>query len=110
MRPKQFRTPFVILISLFVISCGKGPIVDVCLSYPDHGGFICVDQNQKPYFIPYAGTSKYVCFSPPDAQKLIEACGIGQGQGAQVVRNVTTQIEGAADGNTPVRETEAGKQ
>lgn len=53
-------------------------MVDVCLSYPVRGGFICVDTSQHAYFIAYSNSDKWVAFSPADAQKLIESCGVGE--------------------------------
>ncbi len=58
------------------MSCKNGPLVSVCLSYPVQNGFICVDKAQKPFFVKYADSTKFVAFSPDDAQLLIESCGI----------------------------------
>lgn len=77
MRLKPFRTLSVALVSLFS-GCKHGPLVDVCLSFPEKSGFVCVDKGQQSYFLPYEQSSKYVAFSPDDAQLLIQSCGMGK--------------------------------
>ena len=67
----------IAVVLVLTSSCGgSGPVVDVCVSVPSKGGFICVDRDQKAYFKAYAESEKYIAFSPSDAQQLIEACGI----------------------------------
>lgn len=79
------KTILLTAFALLSASCGgSGPEVDVCLSFPEKGGFICVDRKQKPYFKDYKETLKYVAFNPADAQKLIEACGISSHEKALV--------------------------
>jgi len=89
------------LLSLLLVSCGgNGPTVDVCLSYPTSGGFICVDKNQKAYKIPFDQSEKYVAFSPDDAQKLISSCRLGKGQAVEAIQyynDVKEQIDMSLD-------------
>lgn len=38
---------------LLLASCKSGPMVPVCSSYPEEGGFRCIDEHQKSFFIKY---------------------------------------------------------
>lgn len=72
---------FAMLFATSLLSCGKlGPEVTVCVSRPASGGIICVTPQNETKVIPYEGTDKFVAFSPADAQKLVEACGIGNAE------------------------------
>lgn len=76
MRLKQSRTLFGALSLVALSACKSGPLVDVCISYPPSGGFVCVDKQQQAYSVPYEKSEKYVAFNPEDARALIEACGL----------------------------------
>lgn len=97
MQQKLSSLSFAALASLFCLSCGgNGPLVDVCISDPDHGRAVCVDTHQNPYFLSYAQTKHYVMFSPDDAQKILEAAGLTGHQKAQVMAHLS-RVDALAD-------------
>lgn len=72
MRPRLW---LILLLALPLSSCGHGPKVTVCVSDPAVGGFDCYNENTgKSSFLAYAGSDKYVAFSPTDAQTLLNFC------------------------------------
>lgn len=86
-----------LVVAFLMVSCaGSGPLVDVCLSYPVQNGFVCVDVNQKAYFVKYVDSAKFVAFNPSDAQKLIDSCGLS-GHAQQLVQKYFTNVQQQAD-------------
>lgn len=66
----------ILVLSLCALSCGHGPLIDVCVSYPPSGGLVCVDKQGQKYLKIYAETQGYVAFSPEDIKTLLNYCGI----------------------------------
>ena len=64
------------LFTLFLLNnCGNGPQVSVFISDPAAGGLDGYNEaTQQSSFVPYANSDKYVCFTPTDAQSLLDNC------------------------------------
>lgn len=66
--------------SIVLISCATTPsqpvlpLVDVCVSHPSVGGFICVDPNQKPYTVLYKDSDKMIGFDPVNFEIITNSC------------------------------------
>ncbi len=83
----MLRRLFLTLFLAFISGCGNGPKVSVYLSNPEVGGMDFYDPNAgHGGFVPYSATDKFVCFTPPDAQTLVSACGINDEKLAQIVK------------------------
>ena len=76
----------LILFTAFLLSsCGTGPKVTVFVSDPAAGGLDGYNEaTQQSVFVTYANSDKFVCFTPPDAQSLLDKC--AQTSTKQVVR------------------------
>jgi hypothetical protein len=57
---------------LALSACSTGPVVPICSSYPEQGGFRCVDAQQKSFFIAYKDSKGLVAMKPEDLQVLID--------------------------------------
>lgn len=73
MRLGKFATSFLALSLL--IGCAKLK-VDVCISSPKDGGFVCVKPDDSEYFLTYENSENYLALSPDDARTVVEACRI----------------------------------
>lgn len=51
----------------------------MCSSDPANHGMQCLDADQKPNFLKYEQTEKYLCVSPAAARTLLESCKLGDG-------------------------------
>ncbi len=92
MRLKLFVTLSILLAS----SCKNGPEVTVCISRPLSRGFVCVDPKDNVSILPFENSDKMIAFSPGDAQKIIESCGINS-QGKAAISSKLALIQNMAE-------------
>ena len=72
MRQARFKTLLLASSLLALSACNGGPKVRVCISDPKAGGFQCVDENKKPFFVPYTESDKMIAFYPQDFQSVVD--------------------------------------
>lgn len=72
MQLAKYLAAFALCASL--TSCKSGPLVTVCVVDHVNQGLQCVDPNDQAFFLKLEQADNYVCFSPRDTQKILEAC------------------------------------
>lgn len=69
----KFNVLCIAVSLLFLGSCKiPGPLVSTCVSNPDAFGLECVDREEKPYFVHYANSQAYVCYSAQDHKSIVD--------------------------------------
>lgn len=76
MQQSLFKILFAASAALFLGSCGKGPVVVVCIYSAEDQKFACTDKEGRPFELAVNDkqTDRLVCFPRADAEKLIQWC------------------------------------
>ncbi len=76
---KRLKKLALLLVAAFVLlsaKCNDGPDVDICISSPLLGAFVCVGKDEKEYELPFEKTDSYICMSPEDMEQVVNYCGL----------------------------------
>lgn len=84
-----FSASFAALLSP---ACNKGLIVDVCISNA-RTGFVCVDKDEKAYFVSWADSFKFIAFTPSDAEAVLQRIGMKPKVAEQLVAKYTGMVD-----------------
>lgn len=77
---------FLSVFLLGIDSCANGPKVTVYVSNPNAGGMDYSDTSGNKGFIEFYKTDKFVCFTPPDMETMLNYCGVNKQMASQLVQ------------------------
>lgn len=55
-------------------SCAHGPQVSVCVTDFASDSYLCVDQEDKEYSVPFEKGTDFLCMLPQDLETMLVAC------------------------------------